>query len=948
MTSKTSASPSPFTGYRPLDGTFDECFAPSGEIRPAMRQVLELLEGLGRRELRSRQRIADSTFLKGGITFSVYSDTQGSERIFPFDLIPRVIQADEWGIVRSGLEQRVRALNAFLGDVYGEQRILREKVIPEDLVLGASGYTPQVRGIVPPGGVYVHIAGIDLIRDPEGRFVVLEDNARTPSGVSYVLENRAVMKKVLPRVFAETKVAGVEEYPIRLRDALADVGPAPDAEDGTVVLTPGPLNSAYFEHSFLARRMGVPLVEGRDLFARRVYAKTTLGPRRIDVIYRRIDDPFLDPEAFRPDSMLGVPGLFRAYAAGNVALANAIGNGVADDKGIYPFVPDMVRFYLSEEPVLGQVDTYVCAREDDLAYVLEHVGQLVIKAVNEAGGYGMLIGPQSTREEQAEFREKIRANPRNYIAQPRIELSTCPTFAKDVVGPRRVDLRPYIVTGRDTWVLPGGAHPRGARRGVLRGQLESGRWLQGHLGSRGKAVISRVAESCFWMNRYVERVEVLSRMLGVNLAFQLDVAMPDAERWRPLVVVAGEEEDFLKRTAASDVDDAEVVQEYLTWSDDNASSLRSSLRFARENARTIRETISLEMWETLNDLWVWFGEPAARRLYRSDRYAFYLKLRNQCLLFHGTAQATMLHEDPFEFMRLGTALERAGQTARILDIKHHGVGPTTAGIETPEEAAQWLATLRYCSGAEPFLKRGEQAVSGAEVAAFLLFEPHFSPLRPPQSRSSPQFPGARAPRTHITDRGDDGPAALGGAPQPDGIGHRRRARARPARGADRGGREHGRCRPGHSHGLLRPRDFGRQPTAAARRRLGASGLCDADSDGKRLGAATSEDRSGGGCRISVVATAGDPDVVGSDLPAVGRVEAVPAHPRHVQFDPGVESVALLFVLVGSAREHVAHAIARRPRSRVAPGTSSGSRSPGRRLRATGRRRRACSRRSSSR
>jgi len=457
MTPRSKES-SIFAGYRPLPGAFDEYFAEDGAVRPEAARVAELLEGLGAREFRSRQKLADATFLRSGVTFSVSSDTRGSERIFPFDLIPRLVPGDEWQRVRAGLEQRVRALNAFLADVYGKQRILREKVVPEDLVLGAKGYLKQAQGIVPPGGVHVHIAGIDLIRGPQGEFLVLEDNARTPSGVSYVLENRMVMKKVFPRVFAESRVAGVESYPIRLREALASVGPAPPGEDGTVVLTPGPFNSAYFEHSFLARRMGVPLVEGRDLFVDgdKVWAKTTLGPRRIDVIYRRIDDPFIDPEAFRKDSLLGVPGLMRAYAAGNVALANAIGNGVADDKGIYPFVPDMIRFYLSEEPALGQVETYVCAREKDLAYVLDHVGDLVIKAVNEAGGYGMLIGPQASRKERADFRERVRTSPRNYIAQPRIELSTAPTWVERGAAPRRVDLRPYVVTGADTWVLPGG------------------------------------------------------------------------------------------------------------------------------------------------------------------------------------------------------------------------------------------------------------------------------------------------------------------------------------------------------------------------------------------------------------------------------------------------------------------------------------------------------------
>ncbi len=452
------SDPALFAGYKPLSGTFDEYFDPTRAPRSEAHRVIDLLEALGRAEFRSRQQLANATFLQSGITFSVYSDQRGAERIFPFDLIPRLVPGDVWARVRAGLEQRIQALNLFLADVYGPQRILAEGIVPKALVLGAKSYEKKVRGIVPPGGVHVHIAGIDLIRDPEGEFLVLEDNVRTPSGVSYVLENRGVMKKVFPRVFGNARVDPVEEYTTRLREALDAVAPAPDEDASTVVLTPGPFNSAYFEHSFLARRMGVPLVEGGDLFVDgdKVYAKTTLGPQRVDVIYRRIDDGFLDPEAFRPDSALGVPGLMRAYAAGNVALANAVGNGVADDKGIYPFVPEMIRFYLSEEPKLGQVPTYVCARDEDCRYVVDHVGELVIKAVNEAGGYGMLIGPQSKKKQRAEFRAKVLANPRNYIAQPRIELSTCPTWTGRGVAPRRVDLRPYIVSGRKSWVLPGG------------------------------------------------------------------------------------------------------------------------------------------------------------------------------------------------------------------------------------------------------------------------------------------------------------------------------------------------------------------------------------------------------------------------------------------------------------------------------------------------------------
>ncbi len=448
-----------FEDYCPEPGTYDEFFSGRSESRPVARRLVALLDEMGRTAFRDRQKLAENTFLRGGITFSVYSDAKGGERIFPFDLIPRLVLPDEWARLESGLQQRVTAINMFLSDIYGDQRILDEGIIPRELIEGASGYLPQMRGIKPAGGVRVCIAGIDLIRDHDGEFCVLEDNVRTPSGVSYVLENRMVMKKVFPRIFGRAQVVPVEEYTGRLRRALASIAPIRDPAAQTAVLTPGAFNSAYFEHSFLARRMGAELVEGSDLFVDddKVYVKTTRGPRAVHVIYRRIDDEFLDPAAFNPDSLLGVKGLVSAYAKGNVALANGIGNGVADDKAVYPYVPEMIRFYLSEEPRLQQVETYVCAREKDRAYVLENIDKLVVKAVNESGGYGMLIGPQATRRQCDEFREKIKASPRNYIAQPRVELSTCPAWTPRGVAPRRVDLRPYVVTGTDgSWVLPGG------------------------------------------------------------------------------------------------------------------------------------------------------------------------------------------------------------------------------------------------------------------------------------------------------------------------------------------------------------------------------------------------------------------------------------------------------------------------------------------------------------
>lgn len=462
MSSKPGHHPKPwgsvFAGYRSYPGCFDELFATDGQPRRELARVVELLEELGADETTTRQRLASSALLKQGITFTVYSDRRGTERIFPFDVIPRVVLASDWGRLSRGLEQRLTALNHFLADVYGAQRILTEKRVPRDLVEGNPGFLKKMVGFRPPAGVYVHVAGIDLIRGPSGEFVVLEDNLRTPSGVSYVLENRAMMKRVLPRLLASTSVLAIDDYPTRLRRALSELSPVDPGETRTVLLTPGPFNSAYFEHSFLARRMGCELVQPSDLFVHgdRVYVKTTSGPEPVHVIYRRIDDDFLDPEVFRADSLLGVPGIVRAYVKGNVTLANALGNGVADDKALYPFVPEMIRFYLSEEPILGQVETLLCARDADRKRVLEHLERYVVKRVDGSGGYGMLMGPQASEAERAEFAERIRREPRGYIAQPMIELSTCPTLIEGRAAPRRVDLRPFLVTGKHTWIVPGG------------------------------------------------------------------------------------------------------------------------------------------------------------------------------------------------------------------------------------------------------------------------------------------------------------------------------------------------------------------------------------------------------------------------------------------------------------------------------------------------------------
>ena len=451
-----------FEDYQIHPKAWDELFQSQGLPHGHSRLLVERLGQLHPDEFMDRRANADLVFINQGITFSVYADRRGVEKIFPFDLIPRPVAASEWVDLEKGLLQRIQALNLFLYDVYHDRKIFLDKVIPEELVLKSKCYRPEMIGFDPPGKQYIHVVGTDLIRDQTGQYLVLEDNGRTPSGVSYVLENRVVMKKVFPQLFQHLRVRRVEDYPLRLREALLSVapesaGPAPCV----VLLSPGPYNSAYFEHSFLARHMGIELVLGADLFVHdeKVYLKTTRGPQRVDVIYRRLDDDFLDPTVFRPDSLLGVPNLMKAYWAGNVTLANAVGTGVADDKAVYPFVEDMIRYYLSEEPILRNVPTFICDRPSDCTYVLEHLGELVVKAVNESGGYGMLMGPSSTEKDRAEFREKIKANPRNYIAQPMVTLSTCPTWTEDGLAPRHVDLRPYIVSGKSTWVLARRADP---------------------------------------------------------------------------------------------------------------------------------------------------------------------------------------------------------------------------------------------------------------------------------------------------------------------------------------------------------------------------------------------------------------------------------------------------------------------------------------------------------
>lgn len=456
-----------FDNYQ-LTAGYDEMFEAPGVPRPHYAALHRLLSEITREDFEPRRQVADLDFLRRGITFTVYSSDEGVEKIFPFDLVPRIVPVSEWRALEAGLQQRIRALNMFLMDVYHDRRILRDGVVPVEMVLGSPNYRWEMVGIDPPRDIYIHIVGSDLVRDAQGIYRVLEDNLRTPSGVSYMLLNRTVLKTTFPSIFANRKVLPVETYPQELLKMLRAMAPG-ISDPQVAVLTPGLYNSAYFEHSFLARAMGIPLVEGSDLVVRdnRLFMRTTHGLRPIDVLYRRVDDDFLDPLAFRADSVLGVAGLLNVYRAGNVALVNAPGTGVADDKSIYPYVADMIRYYLSEEPLLELVPTYLGRRDDDLAYILDEMPNLVVKEINNSGGYGMLIGPHADLQRVEEFRAKVRANPTNYIAQPVIQLSSHPTFTPDGFRPRHIDLRPYILYGEQITIVPGGLTRVALREGSL-------------------------------------------------------------------------------------------------------------------------------------------------------------------------------------------------------------------------------------------------------------------------------------------------------------------------------------------------------------------------------------------------------------------------------------------------------------------------------------------------
>ena len=457
-----------FTNYQ-LDNFYDELFESRGKPRPGSKLLIERLESLSGESILAKQKAAETMLLQMGITFAVYGNEEGAEKIFPFDIIPRIIDGAEWDRIEAGLKQPIFALNAFIDDIYNGRRIVKDRVIPEDVILSSKTYRKECESFSPPHNIWCHVTGTDLVRDSDGTYYVLEDNLRCPSGVSYVLENRQILKRTFPQVFEASNVRAVDDYPNLLLDILEYLAPESVSAPTIGVLTPGTYNSAYFEHSFLARQMGVELLEGQDLIVHNgfIHMQTTKGLQQVDVLYRRIDDDFIDPLAFRPDSMLGVPGLMEVYKSGKLAMANAPGTGVADDKVIYAYVPKIIKYYSGEEPILPNVPTYVCAEQKERAYVLENLDKLVVKAANESGGYGMLVGPHASQAERKKFAQLIRENPRNYMAQPTLALSRVPSLIEDTIEGRHVDLRPYILYGKEIYVLPGGLTRVALRKGSL-------------------------------------------------------------------------------------------------------------------------------------------------------------------------------------------------------------------------------------------------------------------------------------------------------------------------------------------------------------------------------------------------------------------------------------------------------------------------------------------------
>jgi uncharacterized circularly permuted ATP-grasp superfamily protein/uncharacterized alpha-E superfamily protein len=752
--------------YAAAPGGYDEMRDADGSVRPHYRAAVEQLSALTDLELLSRAEYVGSSYLEQGITF----DVGGKETPFPLDVVPRIITAKDFAQIEAGIAQRVTALEAFLQDIYSTGSVFIDGVMPRRLVTSSTHYHRAAHGIQPSNGVRIHVAGIDLVRGADGQMRVLEDNVRVPSGVSYVLTNRRAMSSAFPETMSRYRIRAVHAYPSMLLSALRAAAPSGVTDPTVVVLTPGVYNSAYFEHALLARTMGVELVEAGDLVCQnaRVMARTTRGLRRVDVIYRRVDDDFIDPAVFRPDSMLGVAGLMAAARAGNVTIANAVGNGVADDKLTCTYVDDLIRYFLGEEPILPAVTTWRLEEPAALEEVLDRLEELVVKPVDGSGGKGVVIGPKASLKELDALRKAVLACPRDYIAQPVVQLSTVPTVVDGKVAPRHVDLRPFAVNdgervrvlpggltrvalqegqlivnssqgggSKDTWVLddarvglpePSPARGNGRRhpslllddgeRPVIQVQSQSqGGQSQSQRSETVRTVrrqspmtLSRIADSLFWISRYLERAEDTSRILDANVQFMVeDPTVDHGPAARALLGAMGEDADAIAGGRPVDIT---LVLERLCYDVDAPSSLRHTLFAARESARRVREVLSLDMWEAINTAYLDVKSPGFGR---KPVHQAFRQVRHGAILASGMARHTMVKDEGFEFMMLGRSLERVDMTSRLILAAATSGGTSVA----------WSNALRAAGGHQSFVRANMGEGTGDDAAAFLLFNARF-------------------------------------------------------------------------------------------------------------------------------------------------------------------------------------------------------------------------------
>ncbi|MGI9611540.1 MAG: circularly permuted type 2 ATP-grasp protein [Acidimicrobiales bacterium] len=735
------AQSGPLADYQPGQ-YFDEVVDTVGSVRDEYRAVSHRLAMLGTDELVRRQQLKDRLFRTRDITFTVYGESAGTERTFPLDLFPRVISAGEWAHIERGLVQRLRALNQFLGDLYdGDAAIVNDGIVPRDLIEAADGYADMAFGIPQPFNARALVAGIDLVRDEDGSYLVLEDNLRVPSGVSYVLENRLAMTRLMPKVLADANIRTVEQYPTLLLRALQSIAP-PEAGSHPVValLTPGVFNSAYFEHSFLAENMGVQLVEGRDLFVDdgAVWMRTTRGRTKVDVIYRRVDDQFLDPEAGRSDSMLGVPGLVSVARAGGVTLANALGNGAADDKAMYTFVPDMIRYYLNEDPVLPNVETHLLGDPDIRRSVLDDPTRYVIKPVDGSGGYGIFIGPQANDAEVAEVVAAVEAEPRRYIAQRVVRLSRHPTLIDGRLEPRHVDLRPFVVGGEYIDVLPGGLTRVALREGSLivnssQGGGSKDTWVERSNGAehgitrpmdrRGRvetdAILARVAEPLFWTGRYLERMDGTARLLaeahhGVLAGLPVEAGL----RWTELLEVLTLTGEFAETGFELG---AYPVTRFLVDDRDNQGSIIESLSAARSNLRSVRERVPVELRSAVNDAWTELAAVDFDRELREHPQDLFTRTTRDFQLFLGVTESAMARNDGWRFLTLGRLTERTMIATRLIEVYFARL----VGVGDRPSVRHWSNLLRAAGALQEYRRVFHTSLDPMDAIGFLVQDVDF-------------------------------------------------------------------------------------------------------------------------------------------------------------------------------------------------------------------------------